>query len=70
MYVLDFERATSIIQNSDSIGVSRCYCRHKAEHLGENCDAPQEVCLSINGLSHSLEKPQEKPEQKPSLKIL
>lgn len=33
-----------------------CYCRHKAEHLGENCDAPQDVCLSINGLSHSLSK--------------
>jgi len=55
-YVLDYERATSIINNAESVGVSRCYCRHKAEHLGENCDAPQEVCLSINGLSHSLSK--------------
>lgn len=56
VYVLDYERATSIINNAESVGVSRCYCRHKAEHLGENCDAPQEVCLSINGLSHSLSK--------------
>lgn len=55
-YVLDYERASSIINNSDSVGVSRCYCRHKAEHLDEACDAPQEVCLSINGLSHSLSK--------------
>ncbi len=55
-YVLDYERATQIIKNADSIGVSRCYCRHKAEHLGEHCDAPQEVCLSINNLSHSLSK--------------
>ncbi|MGB5823827.1 MAG: 4Fe-4S binding protein [Proteocatella sp.] len=54
--VLDYERATKIIENAESIGVSRCYCRHKAEHLGENCDAPQEVCLSINNLSHSLSK--------------
>lgn len=56
VYVLDYERATSIIDEADSIGVSRCYCRHKAEHLGEACDAPQEVCLSINDLSHSLSK--------------
>jgi Pyruvate/2-oxoacid:ferredoxin oxidoreductase delta subunit len=56
VYVLDYERATSIIEKAESIGVSRCYCRHKAEHLGESCDAPQEVCLSINNLSHSLSK--------------
>jgi NAD-dependent dihydropyrimidine dehydrogenase PreA subunit len=55
-YVLAYERATEIIKNAESIGVSRCYCRHKAEHLGENCDAPQEVCLSINNLSQSLSK--------------
>lgn len=55
-YVLDYERATKIIEKADSVGVSRCYCRHKAEHLGEHCDAPQEVCLSIGNLSHSLSK--------------
>lgn len=55
-YVLDYEKATAIIEKADSIGVSRCYCRHKAEHLGENCDAPQEMCLSINNLSLSLSK--------------
>lgn len=56
VYVLDYERATKIIENAESVGVSRCYCRHKAEHLGEHCQAPQEVCLSLNGLSHSLSK--------------
>lgn len=55
-YVLDYERATRIIKDAHSVGVSRCYCRHKAEHLGEACDAPQEVCLSINNLSQSLSK--------------
>ena len=29
--------------------VSLCYCRHKAEHLGEACDAPMDNCLSLNG---------------------
>ncbi len=55
-YVLDYEKTTYILEQAESIGVSRCYCRHKAEHLGEVCDAPQEVCLSINGLSKSLSK--------------
>jgi Pyruvate/2-oxoacid:ferredoxin oxidoreductase delta subunit len=31
------------------VGVTLCYCRHKAEHLGRACDAPQEICLSLNG---------------------
>ncbi|NCB41163.1 MAG: 4Fe-4S dicluster domain-containing protein [Clostridia bacterium] len=56
VYVLDYEKATKIIEKAENIGVSRCYCRHKAEHLGESCDAPQEVCLSLNNLSLSLSK--------------
>ena len=47
--VLAYERATQILQDAARIGVSLCYCRHKAEHLGHACDAPQEVCLNING---------------------
>ena len=47
--VLDFERATAVVRNARSIAVSLCYCRHKAEHLNTACDAPQEVCLSLNG---------------------
>ncbi len=56
VYVLDYEKATSIIKKAENVGVSRCYCRHKAEHLGEACDAPQEVCLSVGPLTHSLSK--------------
>jgi NAD-dependent dihydropyrimidine dehydrogenase PreA subunit len=47
-YVLDYEKATSIIMKAENIGVSLCYCRHEAEHLGTVCDAPQEVCLTVN----------------------
>lgn len=47
--VLDFERATAVIGSAREIAVSLCYCRHKAEHLGTACDAPQDVCLSLNG---------------------
>lgn len=56
VYVLDYEKASHIISEASSVGVSRCYCRHKAEHLGEACDAPQEVCLSINDFAKSLNR--------------
>ncbi len=46
--VLDWQRATSLVQDAWAVSVSQCYCRHKAEHLGEACDAPQEICLSLN----------------------
>jgi len=47
--VLSWERATSLITEASQVAVSLCYCRHKAEHLGEQCDAPVETCLSLNG---------------------
>ncbi|MBI2891917.1 MAG: 4Fe-4S dicluster domain-containing protein [Deltaproteobacteria bacterium] len=47
--VLDWERATAIIRDARAWSVALCYCRHKAEHLEEACDAPMEVCLSLNG---------------------
>ena len=46
--VLDFERASTIVDTASSHAVSLCYCRHKAEHLGEACDAPVDTCLSLN----------------------
>jgi Pyruvate/2-oxoacid:ferredoxin oxidoreductase delta subunit len=46
--VLDWERATAIIENASAIAVSLCYCRHKNSHLGTACAAPLENCLSIN----------------------
>jgi len=47
--VLDWERATRIVSEATQHAVSLCYCRHEASHLGTACDAPQEVCLSLNG---------------------
>ena len=41
-------RATSLIENARSVAVSICYCRHKAQHLGKVCDAPKEICLTLN----------------------
>ncbi|HSB21346.1 MAG TPA: 4Fe-4S dicluster domain-containing protein [Anaeromyxobacteraceae bacterium] len=47
--VLDWQRATAVVGEARSWAVSLCYCRHKAEHLGQACGAPQEICLSLNG---------------------
>ena len=46
--ILDWERATRIIETASAVGVSLCACRHKKLHLDEACDAPMEVCFSLN----------------------
>lgn len=46
--ILDWERAERLVATASDVGVSLCACRHKAEHLGTNCDAPMEVCLTLN----------------------
>jgi len=54
--VLDYERATHVIESASDIGVSLCYCRHKMQHLGRNCEAPLDICMSFNGAAQSLVK--------------
>lgn len=46
--VLDWEKATAVIESAAFIGVSLCACRHKASHLGKSCDRPQRTCLTFN----------------------
>lgn len=47
--VLDYERASEIIRQSDGGAITMCACRHEASHLGKACDAPIEVCISLGG---------------------
>jgi ferredoxin len=47
--VLDWERASAVVGKARRWAVSLCFCRHEAEHLGRDCDAPKEICLSLNG---------------------
>jgi ferredoxin len=54
--VLDYERATHIIDSASCITVGTCYCRHKMEHVGKACQAPQDVCLTFNSAAESLAK--------------
>lgn len=54
--VLDYERASHIVDTATCITVGICYCRHKMEHLGKACNNPQEVCLTFNKAAESLAK--------------
>ncbi|MBN2251461.1 MAG: 4Fe-4S binding protein [Candidatus Altiarchaeota archaeon] len=54
LHVLDYERATEVIRTATYIGVGICYCRHKMEHLGRVCDAPQDICMTFNNTAASL----------------
>jgi len=54
--ILDYEKASHIIDSASCITVGTCYCRHKMEHIGKACDMPQEVCLTFNGSAKSLSK--------------
>ena len=54
LHVLDYERASAIIGEAHHLGVGLCYCRHKMEHLGKACDAPLELCLSLNAAAETL----------------
>jgi Na+-translocating ferredoxin:NAD+ oxidoreductase RNF subunit RnfB len=56
LHVLDYERATKVIQTASSIGISICYCRHKMLHVGRDCDAPKEICMTFNMTAASLIK--------------
>ena len=55
-HILDYERATHIIEDADFIGVGTCFCRHKNFHLGIPCklNAPMETCLTFGNVARSL----------------
>ncbi|MDX2447212.1 MAG: 4Fe-4S dicluster domain-containing protein [Desulfobacterales bacterium] len=54
LHVLDYERASSVIETATHRGVSMCYCRHKMMHKGRACDAPMNICMTFNTSAESL----------------
>ena len=54
LQILAHESAAQVIRSASHIGLSRCYCRHKMEHVGLACDAPQNICLTLNITAASL----------------
>ncbi len=55
-HILDYERATHIVEEAEYIGLGLCYCRHKAYHAGHPCeiDAPWDVCLTFGNVARSI----------------
>ncbi|NCO35693.1 MAG: 4Fe-4S ferredoxin [Armatimonadetes bacterium CG2_30_59_28] len=54
--ILDWERASRIIETASCVAAGLCVCRHKASHLGKACDRPQRTCLSLNYAGESLSR--------------
>lgn len=52
--ILDWERASYVVENATSHAVSMCACRHKAEHLDKACDHDQNNCLSFGSAADVL----------------
>ena len=48
LQVLDYERASEVIKTARHRGVSMCYCRHKADHMGHACQAEMDICMTFN----------------------
>ncbi len=56
LHVLDYERASEIIQTASHRGIGTCYCRHKMYHVGKACDRPMDICMTFNTAARSLIK--------------
>jgi ferredoxin len=54
LHVLDYEKVSEVIKTASQIGIGVCYCRHKMEHIGKNCSAPMDICMTFNGPAESL----------------
>jgi Pyruvate/2-oxoacid:ferredoxin oxidoreductase delta subunit len=56
IHILDYERASHIVEEASYIGLGTCYCRHKMLHAGQPCEinAPLDVCLTFGNVARSL----------------
>jgi len=54
LHVLDYERASEVIQTATHRGIGVCYCRHKMQHVDRNCDAPMNICMTFNDAAAAL----------------
>lgn len=68
--VLDYEKASAIIDKAKKYAVGICSCRHEKFHVGEKkCDVPLETCSSFDGaadylLRHNMAKEVSKSEMR------
>lgn len=52
--ILDWERASRVIEQAKTIAVSLCACRHVKLHQDKACDAPLETCFTFNQTADTL----------------
>lgn len=51
--VMTYEKASEVIRQAGYGAIALCTCRHKASHLGKECeiDAPMDVCTSLGNIA-------------------
>jgi ferredoxin/DNA-binding transcriptional ArsR family regulator len=63
--ILDYDKATAIIDEAGSWSEGICHCRHVKLHLGKRCDYPLDHCLALgtgadylirNGLAKEIDR--------------
>jgi ferredoxin len=54
--VLDYERASQVVESADHIAIGMCYCRHKMDHMGRACSAPMDICMTFNNTAAALSR--------------
>jgi len=55
MEVLDYEKATALIEASDKLAIGLCSCRHEKDHVGaKECDVPMETCSALGVAADTL----------------
>jgi Pyruvate/2-oxoacid:ferredoxin oxidoreductase delta subunit len=53
--ILDYEKATSVVEQANKLCVGICSCRHEKLHVGEKkCDVPLETCSSFDAAAEYL----------------
>jgi len=54
LHVLDYERASKVIETASHRGISMCYCRHKMMYKDRACSAPMHICMTFNTTASAL----------------
>jgi len=53
--ILDYEKASAIVENANRFAIGLCSCRHEKLHLGEkSCKVPLDTCMSFGLNADSL----------------
>ena len=52
--ILDWERATELVEHAGNWSEGLCHCRHVQEHLGHRCQYPLDHCLALGSAAKYL----------------